>query len=221
MRAPGLLRSLVLPAVATAAVACGGHNPPEFDAPPVLANREEITEAMRSVGAGLDTRVVLFLRIDDRGYVRDARVSKTSGSDQLDDAALWIAERMRFEPARRDGRAVAAAVEIPVTFDVVRPGVRAARLINADAVKEVMARDYGDLRGQIRVRAYVLLDGWAGEIRPGRTSDDRIADAARELVEMMRFQPAYKGSTALASWVILTLDFAGEESRVRIEESET
>lgn len=221
MRAPGHFRSVVFPAVATAVIACGGHNPPAFDTPPVLVNREEITEAMRSVGAGLDTRVVLFLRIDERGYVRGSRVSKSSGSDELDDAALWIAERMRFEPARRDGRAVASAVEIPVTFDVVRPGVRAARLINADEVTEVMARDYGDLRGRVRVRAYVLLDGWAGEIRLGSSSDDRVATAARELVEIMRFQPAYKGNTALAGWVTLTLEFAGEDSRARIDESET
>lgn len=203
------------------AIACGGHNPPAYDTPPVLVNREEITEAMRSVGAGLDTRVVLFLRVDDRGYVRHTRVSKSSGSDELDDAALWIAERMRFEPARRDGRAVAAAVEIPVAFDVVRPGVRVARLINADAVTEAMARDYGDLRGRIRVRAYVLLDGWAGDVRLGSSSDARVAAAASELVEMMRFQPAYKGNTALASWVTLTLEFAGEDSRVRMDESET
>ncbi len=112
----------MLPAAAVLCpiLACGGNPQPVYDSPPTLANRDEITAAMAAVGAGLEARVVLQLRIDEHGYVQDVRVSRSSGNEELDDAATWIGEQMRFEPARHEGRAIAALVEVPVTFDVVK-----------------------------------------------------------------------------------------------------
>jgi TonB family protein len=93
-------------AVLCAALACSGTPPPAYDTPPILANRDEITAAMSAIGAGLEARVVLQLRVDEQGYVRDVDVSRSSGNEQLDDAATWIAEQMRFRPAQHGGTAV-------------------------------------------------------------------------------------------------------------------
>jgi len=218
MRAP--VRSLSLLAVAVTGIACGGHNPPAFDTPPALANREEITEAMRSVGAGVEARIVLLVRVDEEGHVRDVRVTKSSGSDELDDAARWIGERMRFEPARHEGRAIAATVQVPVTFDVVVSTYRKPRLRNLSDVLARMAGEYGDLSGQVRLQVYVGADGWVQEIREGRSSDPGLVTPARKLAEMMKFQPAYRGGALLASWVNLTFEFAGDESELTVEASE-
>lgn len=214
-------RSPALLLVALAGAACGGHNPPSFDSPPILANREEITEAMRSVGAGLEARVVLLVRVDEEGHVRDVRVTEGSGSEELDGAARWIGQRMRFEPARHEGRAVAATVQVPVTFDVVVPTLRSARLLNASAVRTRMAQEHGDLSGRVRLRLYVGADGWVQEIREGRASSPGLAAVARKLAEMMTFQPAYRADSVLATWVNVTFEFAGEASRVIVEGSES
>ena len=125
------LAGIPVVAVLLALPACSSKSPPPYDSPPVLANREEITAAMRAIGAGLEAKVVLQVRVDDQGFVREARVEKSSGLPELDDAAVWIGEQMRFQPARHNGKAVAALVEVPVTFDVVSQVVRSPKLKNA------------------------------------------------------------------------------------------
>lgn len=198
-------------------MACGGHNPPEYESPPVLINRDEITAAMTAVGAGLEARVILLIRVDDRGRVRDVRVGEGSGSSDLDDAAVWIGQQMRFEPARNEGRAVAALIRVPITFDVVSHVVRPARLRNAEELAAVMARDYPDLMGTARFRVRVGPEGWVRETRESRPRDEQVIDAARQILKELEFWPAQEAGKGVASWVTVTLRFAGDGSRVYIE----
>ncbi len=123
---------------------------------------------MRAVGAGLETRVVLLLRVDEAGRAQDLRIVRKSGVPELDDAALWIGEMMRFEPARYQGRPVPAWVEVPVTFDVVTPVIHPPRLRNAEVVAAEIARDYPDLRGVARFRVEVDGVGWVSGVRDRR-----------------------------------------------------
>ncbi len=214
----------MLPAAAVLCpiLACGGNPQPVYDSPPTLANRDEITAAMAAVGAGLEARVVLQLRIDEHGYVQDVRVSRSSGNEELDDAATWIGEQMRFEPARHEGRAIAALVEVPVTFDVVKHVVRAPRLRNARHVEAIIARDYPDLRGTARFRLQIGTEGWVGKVEERFPSDGEVQPAARDLLEdHIRFWPAYREGRQVIGWVNLTIEFAGELSRVYLEGEET
>ena len=205
-------------ALLTAAVmACGGHAPPQYDSPPVLVNRDEIEAAMRAVGAGLEARVLLLIHVDTTGQVASIRIKRSSGSVDLDDAAEWIGRQMRFEPAIDDGRAVAALVEIPVRFDVVRQVVRAARLRNAAEVEARIVRDFGDVRGNARFRVSVGPEGWVQEAQDRSPHDDEAQRAARRLIDDLRFSPSYSGDSARASWVILIFEFAGPETRVYID----
>lgn len=197
--------------------ACGGHNPPQYESPPVLLNRDEITAAMTAVGAGLEARVILLIQVDDSGRVRDVRVGEGSGVSDLDDAAVWIGQQMRFEPARNEGRTVAALVRIPITFDVVSHVVRPARLRNADELAAIVARDYPDLRGTARFRVRVGPEGWVQEAQERRPRDEHVMGAARQVLKELEFWPAYEAGKGVASWVTVTFQFAGAESRIYIE----
>lgn len=211
----------LLAALAAAALAsCGSRQEePAYDVAPVLANREEITRAMRSVGAGMDARVVLLVRVDERGYVRDVRVDESSGNDELDSAALWIGEQMRFDPARYRGNAVAALVRVPVTFDLVTRMTNPPRLRSPDEIVNRMIDDYGDVRGRGRIRANVGPEGWIRQTRDEDGTSDEVISAMRRLVDDITFWPGYRGDQRIVSWVILVFEFAGPESRVYIESS--
>jgi protein TonB len=55
------------------------------------------------------------VQIDARGEVTEAKVSR-GGNPALEWAALDAAKRWRFQPALRNGIAVASDVEIPFRF---------------------------------------------------------------------------------------------------------
>ncbi len=209
--------TLVGAALVVVITACGGHNPPPYDSPPRLTNREDIEAAMRAVGAGLEARVVLLLRIDATGQVQSVRVGRSSGSADLDDAALWIGQQMRFDPARSEGEAVPALVEIPVTFDVVKHVVRPARLRNADEIAGRVVNQYGDIRGTARFRILVGTEGWVLDRQDRRPHDEAAQNAAGKLIDDLMFTPAYRGDHSVVSWVVLVFKFAGPETRVYID----
>lgn len=213
----------VLPAAAILGLtlSCGGQIPPAYDVPPVLANREEITEALRAVGGGLEAQVVLFVRVDERGRVRNVRIAQSSGDEELDDAARWIGEQMRFEPAQYEGRAVAALVQVPVTFDVVSSVTRAPRLRNAPDVEAAIARLHADLRGEARFKIRVSSEGEILLVKDARATDADVQSVARDLVNTMEFWPALESYRPVDAWVDVVLEFKGPRSRVRIESSET
>lgn len=64
---------------------------------------------------GREGQVVLLLRIDARGRLRDATITRSAGDD-LDRAALAAVRRSRFGPAQRDGRTVVSSAELTVDF---------------------------------------------------------------------------------------------------------
>lgn len=67
---------------------------------------------------GIGGKLALVLDIDPQGQVAGARVESSSGHQALDALALQAALAWRFEPARRDGKPVAAQVRVPVTFEI-------------------------------------------------------------------------------------------------------
>lgn len=82
----------------------------EPPAPPVYPRRDR---ELRVTGT-----TVLRALVDREGRTREVRVWRSSGSASLDDAAASAARRWAFAPARRDGRAIEAWVEIPVRFEL-------------------------------------------------------------------------------------------------------
>jgi protein TonB len=64
--------------------------------------------------------VVVWFFITEEGLVQDTRISRSSGQAQLDEAALRVADVLRFTPAMNRDEAVAVWIEVPVTFQVIR-----------------------------------------------------------------------------------------------------
>jgi TonB family protein len=66
--------------------------------------------------AGISGTPVVWFFIDDSGSVVRTMLSKSSGYPALDEAALRVAQQMRFSPALNRDRTVSVWVEIPVVF---------------------------------------------------------------------------------------------------------
>jgi TonB family protein len=96
-----------------------------FTVAPEILNREEIVDAMRLEyppvlrDAGIGGTVQVYFYIDDRGWVKTTRIAQSSGYEQLDEAAIQVANLYRFSPALNRDQKVAVWVSFPVTFAVV------------------------------------------------------------------------------------------------------
>ena len=89
---------------------------------PELQNRDEVARALvrnyppllRDAGIGGSPTVHFF--IDENGRVLRTLLSKPSGYPALDDAAIAVAQQMRFSPALNREKKVQVWVEIPIVF---------------------------------------------------------------------------------------------------------
>ncbi|MEA3207262.1 MAG: periplasmic protein TonB [Chthoniobacter sp.] len=64
----------------------------------------------------LEGTVLLLVSIDSAGRVTNTNVLRSCGHTVLDRAALAAVRSWQFDPARQDGVAIAARVEVPVRF---------------------------------------------------------------------------------------------------------
>lgn len=93
-----------------------------FTLAPELTNRDEITRLLvRNYppllrDAGIGGKVLVWVFIDDKGVVQRTQVKVGSGYDALDQAALAVANSMKFRPAMNRDKHVPVWVEIPVVF---------------------------------------------------------------------------------------------------------
>jgi protein TonB len=60
--------------------------------------------------------VLVRVNVDANGTPTDVNVARRSGSRDLDRAAVDAVRKWRFDPAIKDGKKVAAVVEVPVEF---------------------------------------------------------------------------------------------------------
>ncbi len=83
-------------------VSCPDRAPPAY---PLSARRR-----------GEQGRVVLRVELDERGQIARAQVATSSGSSQLDEAALAAVRQWHCNPAQRGGQAVRAVALQPFNF---------------------------------------------------------------------------------------------------------
>ncbi|UCF20092.1 MAG: TonB family protein [Gemmatimonadota bacterium] len=213
---PWAFLSLVL---CVCAAACG-HAPPTYDVPPILANREEVSEVLESLGAVLEAQVVLLIEVDEEGVPRQVRVAEGSGDRHLDALAVLAGRQMRFRPARYQGRPVSAWVQMPVSFELPPPVVQPPTLLNGDAVAQMMADLHADLRGSVRLRILLSPLGIVDDVRAREGSDPEVREAALGLVPRLRFAPAMAEGRPTEARLVVLFTFAGPTSEVIIEPSE-
>ncbi len=103
-------------------VALGDHQPAvesTADQPPVAINPvTPMVYPPALLEQGIEGRVLLRLFVDAQGKLLpdSTRLAESSGYPALDTAALTGARELRFSPALRNGRAVAAPFLQPVHF---------------------------------------------------------------------------------------------------------
>ena len=69
---------------------------------------------------GIQGMVRLAVWVDPTGAVEKLALARSSGYDILDRSALDAVKNWRFDPATRNGQAIASQVEIPVEFKLER-----------------------------------------------------------------------------------------------------
>ena len=92
---------------------------------PEIRNRPQVQAAlMREYpailrDAGIGGTVIVWFFITEEGLVEDTRISRTSGQVQFDQAALKVADVLRFTPALNRDQRVQVWIEVPITFQVL------------------------------------------------------------------------------------------------------
>ena len=83
------------------------RKPPTFSEdvqPPTLLERVEPFYPQEARQKGFEGGVNFYLLVSEEGEVKQAKVTKSSGHDILDDAALEYGKNLKFEPALREGK---------------------------------------------------------------------------------------------------------------------
>lgn len=95
-----------------------------FTVRPDIKNRGEIERALIREyppllrDAGIGGTVEVWFHIDEEGVVRETRVRTGSGYAALDEAALAVADIMKFTPAQNRDKVVPVWVQMPIKFEV-------------------------------------------------------------------------------------------------------
>jgi TonB family protein len=97
-----------------------------YDLPPELQNAKWVRSAMeekypldlKNDWKGGTAEIAIY--VCDRGTVRAAVLRKSSGHERLDVAALAVAQKMAFAPAKYQGNSVGIWVTYPIVF---KPGL--------------------------------------------------------------------------------------------------
>jgi protein TonB len=95
-----------------------------FTVAPQLQNRDEVGRALEREypsllrDAGVGGKVDVWIRISEKGAVENVQVHTSSGQPALDDAALKVAQVMKFSAAMNRDKQVPVWVSIPITFQV-------------------------------------------------------------------------------------------------------
>ena len=87
----------------------------ELLSPPVLRNRSKAVYPPEALTRRQEGTVGLQLQLDAEGRVLDAKVTSPAGQG-FDEAALEAVRQFQFEPAKRDGVAIAATVKFSYEF---------------------------------------------------------------------------------------------------------
>jgi protein TonB len=90
----------------------------DLDQQPVERFRSPINYPPEMRVNGTTGTVQVGFICDAEGHVQDAHVVSSSGSNELDQAAVSGVSRWIFKPGRKGGKAVAAHMEVPIAFNL-------------------------------------------------------------------------------------------------------
>ncbi|HEU4884305.1 MAG TPA: energy transducer TonB [Longimicrobium sp.] len=208
--------------------------------PPRLLNEDEILQQINTSyppgqrESGVRGSVVLNFRVREDGTIDPGSVSLLQASDPaFVTPATALVPRMRFAPARMNGRPLPAWIRHSVVFDVRRlPTVRVtaepeegtyemsaveeqpALMGHAAIARQIAARYPPALRdsaisGAVIVRFRILENGTVDPASPAveMTTDPRFDEAATGVIRQARFRPAKVNGRPVKVWVTIPIQF--------------
>lgn len=190
-----------LSGVVSEAPPAASSNEPVMVAPEMLG-RVATEELLRSVyplalqRRGVGGTVWLRLWVDDEGRPADAGVSRSSGVDELDRAALNAAPGFLFTPALHDGRPVATWIEFPVLFapdptELEEWGRILQPLVDPLSLPAIPRSDWWQLREPLDLDALSDVEGVSAADATGRDRAAALVDAALARTDVVqRYGPA-------------------------------
>jgi protein TonB len=90
----------------------------DLDQQPVVRFQSPINYPFEMKRNGTTGTVQVGFICDSEGHVEDAHVNVSSGSNELDQAAVSGVSKWIFKPGRRGGHAVNARMEVPIAFNL-------------------------------------------------------------------------------------------------------
>jgi TonB family protein len=93
------------------------YKPGHGVAPPSVKYRIEPEYSKEARKAKYQGTCLLWLIVDADGNARDIKVTRALGKG-LDEKAVEAVEKWKFEPAKKDGQAVAVEINVEVTFHI-------------------------------------------------------------------------------------------------------
>jgi TonB family protein len=99
---------------ALVASACGAER--EIEQPRPLFGEVPIEYPLHMWDQDMEGQTLLRVRVSDVGDVDSVQVLESSGYVSFDSAAVAGARKLRFAPARQDGKRITVWAEVPVHF---------------------------------------------------------------------------------------------------------
>ena len=106
---------LLLPLV-LCALACGERVAENEQLPVPISDPSPIEYPVSLWDRDIDGETELLVHVSDMGAVDSVLVSRSSGVEELDSAAVTGARKLRFTPGRRGERRIAKWIRLPVRF---------------------------------------------------------------------------------------------------------
>ncbi len=94
----------------------------QFDVPPIPVSEPETFYPEVAGRAGAQGTVKVVVHVDERGDVGDAIIADSPGWFALEEAARRAAYTIRYRPAKRNGKPVAAWYVVDIIFYIPPPG---------------------------------------------------------------------------------------------------
>lgn len=172
--------------------------------------------------AHIEGKIVLDVAVDEHGNPTGARVESLEppSATELASASLAAVTEWRFEPAQRNGRAVAGRIAVPFVFGLNGPSAYAAPETHRQASYRTVSPgaypdDLAGAEGVVYVRIRIEDDGSVSSSEIDRVdppSATRLGASALSSLRTWTFNPARERGKAIASTAIVPIVF-GTESR--------
>ncbi len=208
----------------------------EVEVYPEMVYQAALEYPLEAKNEGVAGKVWVKALVDKQGSVQKAIVSKSSGSELLDQAALKAAVKNMFKPAIQNSKPVAVWVTYPVEFTLNNnegdapdhsdksvdkteyPQLTADKLVPVQIMPEMIYEETPEyprlarqakITGTVWVHALIGEDGNVLKANVSKSSGTvSLDEAAVKAAFKNKFKPAIQGGHVVKTWVTYPVKFS-------------